>query len=129
MEKKGRGTFKVVVLNSVLFLVLLLHIWIYASALLINEYYLWGTPLTTALLFILGILFLIFGKPHMSVFNKLLPFIPAVASSWKVFIGRIEIGGSDAELVLIIIVSALSCLALVILTVRKLVSTRNIVHK
>jgi len=129
MEKKGRGTRKVVVFNLVLFLVLLLHIWINASALLINEHYLWGTLLTIPLLFILGILFVIFGKPYMSVFNKLLPFIPVVASSWKVFIGRIQIGGSDAELVFIIIISALSCLALVILTVRKLVSTRSSVSQ
>ena len=125
MGKKSQVTDKVVILNLVLFLVLLLHIWIVASGLLINEWNLFGTLLTIPLLFILGILFVIFGKPYMSVFNKLLPFIPVVASSWKVFIGRIQIGGSDAELVLIIIISALSCLALVILTVRKLVSTKS----
>ena len=125
MEKRGRATDKVVILNLVLFLVLLLHIWINASALLISEYYLWGTLLTIPLLFILGILFVIFGKPYMSVFNKLLPFIPAVASIWKVFIGRVEIGGSDAELVFFIIISALSCFIVIILTVRRLTSMKS----
>lgn len=125
MEKRGRATDKVVILNLVLFLVLLLHIWINASALLISEYYLWGTLLTIPLLFILGILFVIFGKPYMSVFNKLLPFIPAVASIWKVFIGRVEIGGSDAELVFFIIISALSCFIVIILTVRRLASMKS----
>jgi len=125
MEKRGRATDKVVILNLVLFLVLLLHIWINASALLISEYYLWGTLFTIPLLFILGILFVIFGKPYMSVFNKLLPFIPAVASIWKVFIGRVEIGGSDAELVFFIIISALSCFIVIILTVRRLASMKS----
>ena len=125
MEKRGRATDKVVILNLVLFLVLLLHIWISASALLISEYYLLGTLLTIPLLFILGILFVIFGKPYMSVFNKLLPFIPAVASIWKVFIGRVEIGGSDAELVFFIIISALSCFIVIILTVRRLASMKS----
>ena len=125
MEKRGRATDKVVILNLVLFLVLLLHIWINASALLISEYYLWGTLFTIPLLFILGILFVIFGKPNMSVFNKLLPFIPAVASIWKVFIGRVEIGGSDAELVFFIIISALSCFIVIILTVRRLASMKS----
>ena len=125
MEKRSGATDKVVILNLVLFLVLLLHIWINASALLISEYYLWGTLITIPLLFILGILSVIFGKPYMSVFNKLLPFIPVVASIWKVFIGRVEIGGSDAELVFFIIISALSCVVAIILTVRRLASMKS----
>ena len=119
MEKMGRVTAKFIILNSLLFIFLLINICILVSILFFNAHVMTVILIfySIPIFFFLCILFFILGWRDMSAFNKLLPCIPTAAFVW-LFLQQEE------ELFpIILIVSGLSCLALVILTVRKLVST------
>ena len=121
MEKKGRVTVKVIILDSLLFIFLLINLCILVSILFLNAHVMtiilvfWSIPI----FFILCILFFILGWHDMSAFEKLLPCIPTAAFIWLYF------QQEEVLLPIIIIVVGLSSLALVMLTVRKLTSTRS----
>ena len=121
MEKKGRVTVKVIILDSLLFIFLLMNIWTLVRILFLNAHVMtiilvfWSIPI----FFILCILFFILGWHDMSAVDKLLPCIPTAAFVWLYF------QQEEVLLPIIMIVVGLSCLALVMLTVRKLSSTRS----
>ena len=119
MEKKGRVTAKLIILDSLLFILLLCNIWILVSVLFLNAPHMtliW-TIFTIPTLFILCILVFILGWRDMSAFHKILPCISIAAFIW-VYVEQFGL-----PLYVMLIVSGLSCIALVTLTLRKLVST------
>ena len=121
MEKKGRLTVKLIILDSLLFIFLLINIWTLVRILFLNAHVMqviW-VFFSIPIFIILSILFIILGWHDMSVVDKLLPCIPTAAFIWLYF------QQEEALLSIITIVAGLSCLALVILTVRKLVSTKS----
>ncbi|MBA7699930.1 hypothetical protein ES703_108636 [subsurface metagenome] len=121
MDKKGRVTAKLIILDSLLFIFLLINIWTLVRILFLNAHVMQVILVfySIPIFFILCILFFILGRHDMSAFDKLLPCIPTAAFIWLYLDQR------DVVLLPSMIVGGLSCLALVILTVRKLVSTKS----
>ena len=121
MDKKGRVTAKLIILDSLLFIFLLINIWTLVRILFLNAHVMQVILVfySIPIFFILCILFFILGWHDMSAFDKLLPCIPTAAFIWLYLDQR------DVVLLPSMIVGGLSCLALVILTVRKLVSTKS----
>ena len=119
MEKKGRGTRTANILNLLLFIFVVLNVLVAASAYFGSEYNYLGLLFSCPPLFVLCILFFVSGKRDISNSNKLLACIPTASFIWLMFTWR------DAVFIISMIVGSLSCLALVILTVLKLGSTRS----
>lgn len=118
MEKKGKVTTKLIVLNFLLFAFLLINTLILGSIVFFNAhvmivlYVLFSTPI----FIILCPLYFILGRRDISVVDKLLPCIPTAAFIWLFFQQK------EAVIPVVMVISGLSCIALVVLTVGKLVS-------
>ena len=122
MEKKNGRTDVVVIINFVLFVFTFLVTWITTSLLYgrADPFEVMIGIFVGPLLFILGVLLFILWKPDMSVINKSLPCISGV-----VFFCMPWIEPSDIPLHISMIVGILSCLTLIILTIRKVISRKS----
>ena len=119
MHKESTGTRKASVLNVLFLIFLTLNIVVAASAYFDSYTNAMLFVFTLPLLFLLCILLIVVGKRDISDSNKLLAGIATAAFISVMF------SGSDVVLLIVMIVGALACLALVILTVRRLVSGRT----